>query len=250
MARTLTAREIQMLTSTATRFRIEGDLADIQPFGSGHINDTYLCSYKCGNTESQWVLQRVNHHVFRQPHLVMENIGRVTRHICCKVEAAGGDPDRAVMQFVPTSQGGLLYERHDGTFWRVSKLIAGTQTFDEPDSPERVYAAAHAFGRFQALLADLDGGRLHEIIPGFHDTRSRFDALTAAAGADSCNRAGEARAEIAFAEARADRTAKLRDMHGAGELPERVTHNDTKLNNVLFDQATGEALCVIDLDTV
>lgn len=240
----------ERLRTTAARFSVEGDLVDVAPFGAGHINDTYACCYRRDGVETRWVLQRINHEVFACPRTVMENIDRITRHLRRKVKQQGGDVHREVMEFVPTLDGALLLERDDATFWRMSRMIEGASVCDEPDNAQRVYAAAHAFGRFQQRLADLEGPRLHETIPGFHDTQARFDALMREVEADPCNRANGARAEIAFAAAHAGEISRFEGLRTSHGLPERIVHNDTKLNNVLFDAATGEALCVIDLDTV
>jgi aminoglycoside phosphotransferase (APT) family kinase protein len=238
------------LAGIAGQFAIDGHLVDITPFGSGHINDTYACRFRTRAGERRWVLQRINHTVFREPERLMENVGRVTAHIRAKVERVGGDPGREVLSFVPLRAGGLLRREDDGTYWRVCGLIEGTRTFDVPERPEQVREAARAFGQFQAQLADLPGARLHETIPRFHDTAERLRTLARAVERDPCNRAADARAEVRFAMERERMAATLGELQAAGRLPERTTHNDTKLNNVLFDTASGRALCVIDLDTV
>jgi len=245
-----TPRSAAVLTVIAGQFAVDGRLAGIAPFGSGHINDTYACRYRTGTGERRWVLQRINHAVFREPERLMENVGRVTAHIRGKVAQAGGDPDREVLTFVPLRAGGLLRREDDGTYWRMCGLIEGTRSYDMPERPEQVRDAARAFGRFQAQLADLPGARLHETIPRFHDTAERLRALQRAVAQDPANRAADAPREIRFALERERLAGTLGGLHAAGRLPERTTHNDTKLNNVLFDSASGRALCVIDLDTV
>jgi Ser/Thr protein kinase RdoA (MazF antagonist) len=238
------------LARTVAQFQVEGDLLDIAPFGSGHINDTYACRFAANGTEVRWVLQRLNHEVFTKPYEVMENIGRVTEHLRRVASAQGGDIDRVSLSFVHTTDGALLYEREDATYWRVCAMLEGARTYDEPTGPDQVYAAARAFGGFQTALSDLPGARLHETIPGFHHTPGRVLALAAAVAADRHGRAEEAADAIRFADERREQAAVVAGLMGSGAIPERVTHNDTKLNNVMFDVASGEALCVIDLDTV
>lgn len=239
-----------LLSDTFSQFTVPGKVTEIVPFGTGHINDTYACRCRTGDGETRWVLQRLNHEVFRRPFDVMENISRVTAHVREAVVERGGDPAREVLEFVPAADGSLLFERDDHTFWRVCRLVEGACTYDEPPGTAQVRAAARAFGEFQSQLSSLGKPRLHETIPGFHHTPSRFEALRRAVDRDEHGRVGAAQESIAFALARVDTASVLTDLYDAGLVPERVTHNDTKLNNVMFDNATGEALCVIDLDTV
>ena len=229
----------------ACEFQIAGDFASAEPFGSGHINDTYRVAFAAGDTQSRYILQRLNRAVFPNPLAVMENLQRVTAHLAQKF---AGQPDaaRRTLTLVPARDGNIFHRDAAGNFWRVFPFIASTRTVDVVETPAQAFAAAQAFGQFQKLLADLPAPRLHETIPDFHHTPKRFAALEKAVAADACNRAVLAKSGIEFA-------LRHRAICGAlldANLPERVTHNDTKINNVLLDDATGEGICVIDLDTV
>jgi aminoglycoside phosphotransferase (APT) family kinase protein len=195
------------------------------------------------------VHQRINQHVFREPDKVMENIQRVTQYASQQILAAGGDPRRETLQLVPTRDGLASYRTPNGDTWRTYAFIEGARTYDIAENLQQVYAAANAFGRFQVLLNDLPGPRLHETIPNFHHTRQRFEAFLRALQNDPANRASEAAAEIEFLRKREADASVVVDLLAEGKLPERVTHNDTKLNNVLIDDQSGEGICVIDLDT-
>ncbi len=204
-----------------------------------------------GGTRLRYILQRVNHAIFRDVPAVMDNIQRVTRHLraACRQDGAT-DRSRRVLTIVPTRAGQPCWRDENGNFWRLYVFIEAATTYDTIESPTQAYAAARAFGQFQRQLADLDGPRLHETIPDFHHTRSRFAALLEAARQDPGGRLALARPELDFALAREPLVDTLLDLAAAGDIPERITHNDTKLNNVMLDDTTGEGICVIDLDTV
>jgi aminoglycoside phosphotransferase (APT) family kinase protein len=238
------------LTSIASQFTVEGALTAVEPFGSGHINDTFACTYRTSSGERRYVLQRINHHVFKDPAKVMENIQRVTAHLARKYAALGRDPLRSTLTFLPSAGGGMLVTDDQGNFWRMCLLIENARTYDEGGDPTRGRSAARAFGEFQVMLADLPGRRLHETIPDFHNTARRFDALLTAITRDSHNRAVKAKSQITFALRREANAPVITDLMARGVVPERVTHNDAKLNNVMFDGAGEKAICVIDLDTV
>jgi len=228
----------------ADHFQIHGTVMAAEPYGSGHINDTYCLTVDLGGATVRYIVQRINHRVFKDPVALMENIHRVTAHLGRKT--GGADVTRRVLTLVPTRDGAPFYRDDEGNYWRVYIFIEKARTFDVVESPGQAYEAAKAFGRFQQRLADLPAPRLHETIPDFHHTPKRFAALEKAIAADTANRAQSAKAEIAFALKHRPMAGRLLD---AG-LPERVTHNDTKFNNVMLDDATGEGICVIDLDTV
>ncbi len=232
-----------------SEFPLYGDFVSAGPYGSGHINDTYAVAFNQGGTPVRYILQRINHDIFKDPVSLMDNIERVTRH---QAEVLRGLPDtsRRAIMVIYAKSGKPLYQDRDGNYWRVYVMIEGAHSHDVLETPSQAYHAARAFGSFQKLLADLPGGRLHETIPKFHDTPSRVAVLKEAVEKDACNRAKSAEKEIEFVLAREGVVSKLIDLNKAGLIPERVTHNDTKLNNVLLDDATGEGLCVIDLDTV
>jgi len=232
-------------------FAFGGKVLSATPYGSGHINDTFLVLIEAAPNPRRFVLQRINHHVFKQPDLLMENVERVCAHAHAKLRAAGAsDAHRRALRLIPTLKGKSWHVDDAGNRWRCYDFIEGATGHDVVRSAAQAEAAAKAFGAFQALLADLPGGRLHETIPGFHHTPGRYARFQAALAADTHGRAASAVPEIAFALARAHEVSVVVDALRDGTLPERVTHNDTKLNNVLLDDVTQEGVCVIDLDTV
>lgn len=225
----------------ADKFQIPGTYVSAVPWGSGHINDTFVATYELDGRHQRYVHQKLNTRVFPDPVALMDNLSRVVAHL------SGQTPS---LQLVP-SLDGLPYYVHEGTqYWRTFHFIEGTRTLDVAETAEQVRQAAAAFGRFQLLLADLPGPRLHETIADFHDTRKRFEQFLAAAESDGVERARHCRSEIEFARERSGLASAITSQVDKGAFPERITHNDTKLNNVLLDVKTGKALCVIDLDTV
>ena len=224
-----------------SEFQMDGELVSAEPFGSGHINDTYRVTAGV----RRYILQRLNSAVFPNPLAVMENLQRVTAHLAQKF-ADQPDAARRALTLVPARDGKCFHRDATGNFWRAFPFIEKTRTVDVVESPAQAFAAAQAFGNFQKLLANLPAPRLHETIPDFHHTPKRLVALEKAVQADACNRAIRAKPEIEFALINQAICHVLLD----AKLPERVTHNDTKINNVLLDEATGEGVCVIDLDTV
>jgi aminoglycoside phosphotransferase (APT) family kinase protein len=232
-------------TSAAHQFQIEGELSAVAPYGSGHINDTYCAVFHQQGRLTRYILQRINTAIFRNPIALMENIQRVTSHLAAKSAA---EPDRArrVLTLIPAREGQPWHVDAEDSYWRVYRFIEGAHTYDAVESAQQAYQAARAFGLFQQLLVDLPAPLLHSTIPDFHHTPKRFAAFEQALAADAVGRAIHVRAEIDFAFAHRSIAAVLLDAN----LPERVTHNDTKFNNVLLDDATGEGICVIDLDTV
>ncbi len=228
----------------AGRFQLAGEFLQAEPFGRGHINDTYRVTTGHG-LRTRYILQRLNPAVFPNPAAVMANIQRVSAHLSRKI---AGEPDaaRRVLRLVPALDESPYHRDAAGNWWRVYYYIERTRAVDVVETPAQAFAAAQAFGQFQKLLADLPAPRLQATIPDFHHTPKRWAALERAVTADAANRALKARAEIQFALQNQPLCRVLLDAH----LPERATHNDTKLNNVLLDDATGEGVCVIDLDTV
>ena len=229
----------------ARAFDIQGDFLGASPYGSGHINDTYCVVFQQNGGASRYLLQRINHRIFKNPVTLMENIERVTTHLAARV-ADHPDRDRRVLTLIPTRANDVLLKDADNNYWRAYRFIEKATTYNSVESPDQAYQAAKAFGEFQSMLADLPTPRLHDTIPDFHHTPKRYAALERAIAADVAGRASLAAPEIDFALARKPLSSVLLD---AG-LPERVTHNDTKINNVMLDDATGEGTCVIDLDTV
>lgn len=222
-----------------------GEMADIRQYGDGHINETYLVETQ---DKQRYMLQRLNGFVFRDPQQVMRNIEEVTAHLRSRLgEGAGGDI-RQVLTLVST-RAGESHVMRDGDLWRMYRYIDRTVSRNEASGP-LFYNAARAFGDFFRLLSDYPVDRLHDTIPDFHNTPDRLRKLEAAVAADKCGRAESARTEIEFALARRSDAHSLYAQLEKGRLPLRVTHNDTKLNNVLLDEQTGCGVCVIDLDTV
>jgi len=239
------------IRAVAAHFCIHGEFLHASPYGSGHINDTYAAVYNQGGTLVRYIVQRINHSVFKQPVPLMENVERVTSYTRRKLnEQACEDISRRVLTLIHAVDGASYHVDVDGNTWRVYVFIEHARTYDQIQSPNQAYEAAKAFGAFTSLLRDLPPPRLTETIPAFHNTRSRFDALTAAIESDPHNRVADVKAEIAFALERETMVDVLLELHRRGDIPERITHNDTKLNNVMIDDATGEGICVIDLDTV
>ncbi len=239
------------LKAVVAQFDLAGEFVDAQPYGTGHINDTYLVRLRQGQTVMPWIIQRINHRVFTNVPALMENILRVTEHVRGRLAALpGSDLRRETLTVIPTRAGKAFLEDADGNFWRTYIFITGARTYDEVRGRDMARQAAMAFGRFQKLLMDLPEPTLHETIPFFHHTPDRFARLEAAIAADTAGRAASCRAEIDFALARKASTGVLVDGIAAGRLPLRVTHNDTKINNVMIDDQDGRGVCVIDLDTV
>lgn len=235
----------------ARLFALPGEVASASPYGSGHINDTYKIELTGTAAARRFILQRINHQVFRQPDELMANVERVCTHLSEKLRAAGHpDAERRTLRLVATQAGRGWHIDTDGHRWRCYHFIEGATGHDVVRSVAQARAAAKAFGSFQAMLADLPGQRLFETIPCFHHTPSRFARFQQALAADAHGRAAHCVPEIAFALARAHEVSLIVDGLRDGSLPERVTHNDTKLNNVLLDDITQEGICVIDLDTV
>jgi hypothetical protein len=238
------------IRAIAARFDMRADFIHAHPHGSGHINDTYCATFDQAGQRVRYVVQRINHNVFKQPLRLMENIDRVTRHALATLQAEGSpEAYRRTLTCIPSLEGKPCATDAAGNFWRVYPFIEGARGYDELETNEQAWQAARAFGEFQKLAATLGGERLHETIPDFHHTPKRLAALEAAIALDSAGRAAEVAAEIAFARARAADCSRITSLIEAGLIPERIAHNDTKLNNVLLDDATAEGVCVIDLDT-
>lgn len=180
----------------------------------------------------------------------MANIEAVTEHLRMKTLKRGGDPSREAMRIVPTHDGNSFYRSPQGDYWRAYDFIEGARTYEMVENPLHFYHAGRAFGQFQLLLSDFPAHTLHETIARFHDTRKRFGDFLQAVGADSYGRAEGVQEEIAFILAREGDTSVIVDLMAQGKVPLRVTHNDTKLNNIMIDDETGEGICVLDLDTV
>ena len=238
-------------TDAIKNFSFRGKLLSVEPYGSGHINDTYLLIFddpKKGQHKK--ILQHMNRQIFTRPVELMENIMNVTTYLRERILEKGGDPERETLNVIPALDGKPYYIDSEGEYWRAYQFITGASCYDQVEKPEDFYQSAFSFGNFQRMLADYPADTLHETIQGFHDTKSRFAAFRRAVEADVCGRAESVRKEIDFAFAHEEMTGVLGGMLERKEMPLRVTHNDTKLNNIMIDDATGKGICVIDLDTV
>jgi aminoglycoside phosphotransferase (APT) family kinase protein len=232
-------------------FQIQGAHIESQPYGGGHINDTFVATFSQAGTRVRYIFQRINERIFTKPVALMENIKRVTEESHRQLQIAGvPDASRRALT-VLSAKNGLPYHRDaEGKYWRGYLFIEGARSYDIIKSERQAYEAAKAFGEFQGLVAALPGGRLHETIPNFHDTRSRLERLKYVVEADAKGRLSGVMAEWDFIQRREDIVDRLLALCAKGEIPERVTHNDTKLNNVMIDDATETGICVVDLDTV
>ena len=232
-------------------FQLDGMVMSAIPFGNGHINDTFLMKLrKDDETEGRVILQRMNRAIFTKPVELMENVMNVTEFLRKKIIANGGDPERETLNVIPTKEGKPYFVDSDGEYWRCYKFIEGATCYDQVESPEDFYESAVAFGNFQRLLADYPAETLHETIVGFHDTKARFEVFKKAVEEDVCGRAASVKPEIEFVLSQEETANVFGDLLAKGELPLRVTHNDTKLNNIMIDNETHKGICVIDLDTV
>ena len=239
------------LPEALAAFDFGGQVAGALRYGQGHINDTFCVYVQTPQGDARrFILQRINTDTFRDPKGLMENIVGVTDYLRSIIEKNGGDAARETMTVLRTKEGKNFYRDSEGGCWRVYPFIEGTVCLQSVEKPEQFYESAKAFGHFQRLLSGYDASTLHETIAKFHDTRNRFANFKKALDADTCGRAKDVQAEIDFVLAREKDCAVLMDLLEAGKLPLRVTHNDTKLNNILMDKATGTGICVIDLDTV
>ncbi|MBR5218116.1 MAG: aminoglycoside phosphotransferase family protein [Clostridia bacterium] len=241
------SRELEIVQ----HFCVEGTPRSARPMGNGHINTTYLVITQTEDKkEKQYTLQAINKYVFKDPEAVMKNIVAVTEHIEKKLAEYGKNVDRGVLRVVPAKDGRYFYLDSDGEYWRVYSYIDKSHTMDFVQDPDQLYAAGVGFGNFQNMMADFPMSQLTETIPDFHNTPSRYQQLLDAISEDPCGRVALVKEEIDFLKNRESELGILTNAQQRGELPLRVVHNDTKFNNILFDDETNEALCIIDLDTV
>lgn len=241
----------QAIQNVINCFQFQGELVEGVPYGSGHINDTYRVTFKLEDgTQKRYILQRMNNDIFKDPVGLMENIMGVTSWLRDKIIENGGDPERETLNVVKTTEDQNYCIDENGKYWRAYIFIEDATCYDAVEKPEDFYQSAVAFGHFQRLLADYPAATLTETIKDFHNTVDRFGKFKAALEEDVCGRAKDVQEEIQFVLDREDLAHILCDMQDKGELPLRVTHNDTKLNNIMIDNKTGKAMCVIDLDTV
>lgn len=233
------------------QFRYEGVLIDERPYGSGHINDTYLLTFEIAEMGTiKVILQRMNKNIFTKPIELMENILNVTSYLRKKIIENGGNPDRETLNVIRTVDNMPYFVDSEGEYWRSYKFITDATSYDQVESPEDFYQSAVAFGNFQRLLAEYPAETLHETIEGFHDTKARFQIFKKAVEDDVCGRAASVQKEIQFVLEHEHLANVFADLLEKKEIPLRVTHNDTKLNNIMIDNKTRKGICVIDLDTV
>ncbi|MEG2314756.1 MAG: aminoglycoside phosphotransferase family protein [Clostridia bacterium] len=243
----LSISDVQKL---AGQFTTDGQSGTPVPYGAGHINDTYLFDCRINGKKTQYVLQRINKAAFPKPNEVMENMLRITEYLRGEIERRGGDPERETLRLGTTQSGAFFAIDENDDYWRAYSFVADTVSYDR-SGDERIFReSGRAFGRFQDMLAGFDAASLYETIVNFHHTPNRFRAFREAVKNDAAGRVGEVREMVAEALRYEGFAGTLVDALNANELPLRVTHNDTKLNNVLIDEKTGLGLCVIDLDTV
>lgn len=242
--------EQQLLKEIVQSFQLPGTLAAWENYGNGHINDTLLLTFQEEKEVYQIVLQHMNQHIFKQPVKLMENVMNVTTYLRRYMEEHGGDPARETLHFVTDKDGRPYYCDSQGEYWRAYRYIDHVDCYDLVENPEDFYQSGIAFGSFQRRLAEYPAESLHEIIEGFHDTRARFQVFKQAVEEDVCGRAQIVQKEIQFVMDHEPLANVFAELLEKKEIPLRVTHNDTKLNNVLIDKDTRKGICVIDLDTV
>ncbi|MFT6794775.1 MAG: hypothetical protein ACJAR1_002791 [Rubritalea sp.] len=238
------------LAAVANLFDLRADFVSAAPYGSGHINDTYCAYYDQAGLRIRYIHQRINHSIFTDPVALMENISRVTEHALAKLKSKeNAEAYRRTLSCIPAMTGKPYAIDAVGNYWRTYPFIERARTYDILKTVAQAEEAARAFGEFQKLGADLGGEPLAETIPDFHNTKVRFQNLKNAIAEDPHGRAAGVQTEIDWFLAREEEGSKVVNLIDAGKLPMRVTHNDTKLNNVMLDDISGEGVCVIDLDT-
>lgn len=238
-----------ILTSVISRFDYQGTVCSVRPFGNGHINDTYFVK-TVEHDSPDYILQRKNHHVFKNIEGMMENIIRVTNHIRRQLEAEHEcDIERKVLTHVKTKNGNYYLKDPDGNYWVMMLFIRDSISCETIEEPNQAYMAGRAFGNFQQRLSGLSGPPLYETIPDFHNIEYRLKNFEHALKTNFENRAAGARKEIDYAIACSEEMQTLLKASRSGSIPTRITHNDTKINNILFDNQ-NRILCIIDLDTV
>lgn len=238
------------ITEAIAGINFKGEAVSWERYGSGHINDTFLLECKEGESIHRYILQRINHDIFKDPVSLMSNIEGVTSFLRKKIIVQGGDPNRETLNIINAADGKNHYKDSSGNYWRGYLFIGGATCYDLVKEPEDFYQSGKAFGHFQRLLSDYPAGGLSETIPDFHNTPARLETFKKAVEEDICGRAHLVQEEIKFVLDRAKEAGAAMSLLKSGDLPLRVTHNDTKLNNIMIDDNSGEALCIIDLDTI
>lgn len=232
------------------KFKIDGTLVSVEPYGFGHINRTYLAVYDVNGKTKRYIVQQINSKLFDPVENLMSNIELVTEFNRAKIIKNGGDPDRESLTIIKTIDDKTFYKRDEDSYFRVYIFIENTVAYQTVSNDKDFYYSAIAFGNFAKLLAEFDASKLYEIIPNFHNTKKRFNDFKKAVSEDILDRVKECKEEIKFVMEREHYYSQIVDKLESGEIPLKVTHNDTKLNNVLLDDKTGEPVAVIDLDTI
>lgn len=238
------------LVSALAHFKIDGKLLTVEPYGEGHINETYLAVYDAGGEQKRYILQKINSNLFNPVEKLMENISGVTNFLREKIIARGGDADRKCLTLVLTVDGATFYKSEASEYFRVYKFIEHTVCLQKIEKPEHFYNSAVAFGEFMNELSEYDASKIYEILPNFHNTPKRYNDFLAAVDKDEFNRAKDCEKEIEFFKSHEELYPAITNLLNSGKIPLRVTHNDTKLNNVLLDLKSGKPVAVIDLDTI
>ncbi len=237
------------LADVFRHFRCDGSFLKGEPFGSGHIHDTYKITTAEEDTYN-YILQRINTNIFKDVEELQNNIFQVTTHIRKKLAAlSGADPDRETLTIIPAADGRLYYQDDAGDYWRVYIFIERHRSYDKVETAGQAYQGGRAIGRFETLIAGLDPAGIYEVLPGFHDIEMRLNNFYKVLEKDPQNRAAAIREDIQFVLDRAEEMMTIKRLGTEGKIPLRITHNDTKFNNVLLDE-NDRSLCVIDLDTV
>lgn len=251
MARMMTREEYcAKIQEALDAFLEHKESVSYEKYGNGHINDTFLVKVETSEKKQKYILQRMNHEIFTEPEKLIENVVRVTGFLKQQIQKNGGDEERETLNLVKTKEGSPYFVDSIGCYWRMYLFIENATSFEQVEKPEDFYQSAVAFGNFQNLLMEFDAKQLHETIPNFHNTPIRYQTFLKAVEEDVCHRADSVRKEIDFYIRHKEDMELCASELEQGLLPLRVTHNDTKLNNVMIDHATGNGLCVIDLDTV
>lgn len=239
-----------VLSNIIDAFPFSGELVEYEATNVGLINSTYILTFSDGNQNFKYIVQKINTNVFRNPDELMSNIMNVTSFLRNKINLSGGNSKRETLTFLYTKDNTPYFRDADGECWRAYVYIGKCYTCDRVDSAVKAYRSGKAFGKFQKMLSDYPAESLFETIPNFHNTPSRYDALKEAIENNRSGRLAEVADEIDFALRREEDASRLVNLAAEGKIPMRVTHNDTKINNLLFDSITNEAFCVIDLDTI
>ncbi|TWR28067.1 aminoglycoside phosphotransferase family protein [Mucilaginibacter achroorhodeus] len=240
-------QSFKYIAEVVPHFKCTADAGSYKPYGSGHINDTFFLKNLAEG--SDYLLQRINHHIFTNVEKLTENMQKVTEHLKLKVISNGGDPMTEVMTLIPTNSGKYFYQDSDGNYWRMFFFLGNTKSYDLVKLPKQAYEGGKAFGKFQAMLSDIPAGEMFEVIPDFHNIQHRLRQLNDAISKDMAGRVSSVKPELDIVRKYAEPMQYFQQPDKVNALPKRVIHNDTKFNNVLLNQ-NDEAQCVIDLETV